>query len=159
MVADLTCVQSQNWVNDVKHTRRVSDSVGAAALTKTMSCRYHMAKKQIPSQSGHVAGIKLEQFIFDPFPLAPRWTLFEVDRAAEFAPVKNASADGVADSPATARRALMTLHRRWVEAAGGSFDGSDEEGLEVAAGVSYGGEGLQERCAGQTFRANDYIAV
>ncbi len=71
---------------------------------------YHVAKKKIPSKDGPVAGIKLELFIFDTFPLAsphkvrrgegvvklflnrlpPKVALMEVDRAAEFAPVKNA---------------------------------------------------------------------
>ncbi len=44
------------------------------------------------TQDGPVQGIKLELFIFDPFPLAApgKAALMEVDRAAEFAPVKNA---------------------------------------------------------------------
>ena len=43
-------------------------------------------------QDGPVKGIKLELFIFDTFPLARlgRVALMEVDRAAEFSPVKNA---------------------------------------------------------------------
>ena len=43
-------------------------------------------------QDGPVKGIKLELFIFDTFPLARpgKVALLEVDRAAEFAPVKNA---------------------------------------------------------------------
>ncbi len=47
---------------------------------------------RIVLQDGPVQGIKLELFIFDPFPLAApgKAALMEVDRAAEFAPVKNA---------------------------------------------------------------------
>lgn len=43
-------------------------------------------------QDGPVPGIKLELFIFDTFPSASpgRTALMEVQREAEFAPVKNA---------------------------------------------------------------------
>lgn len=58
-----------------------------------------------------VQGVKLEQFIFDPFPLARSSILVEVARQAEFAPVKNASGSP-SDSPDTARAALIALHTR-----------------------------------------------
>ena len=56
-------------------------------------------------QDGPVSGIKLELFIFDTFPLAQpgRVALMEVDRAAEFAPVKNAPGRGGAGREATLR--------------------------------------------------------
>ena len=44
--------------------------------------------------------VKLEQFLFDLLPLAPRVAVHEVDRAREFAPIKNATGD---DSPETCR--------------------------------------------------------
>jgi UDP-N-acetylglucosamine/UDP-N-acetylgalactosamine diphosphorylase len=37
-----------------------------------------------------INGLKIEMFIFDVFPLASRWTVVEVAREDEFAPVKNA---------------------------------------------------------------------
>ena len=51
-----------------------------------------MSIPQLSLQDGPVQGIKLELFIFDTFPLAEpgKVALMEVDRAAEFAPVKNA---------------------------------------------------------------------
>ena len=56
-------------------------------------------------------GVKLELFIFDSFPLAERCALLEVRREDEFAPVKNAPG-AAADSPDTARRAMLALHTR-----------------------------------------------
>jgi UDP-N-acetylglucosamine/UDP-N-acetylgalactosamine diphosphorylase len=104
-----------------------------------------------------VPGIKLEQFIFDPFPCAQPITLFEVCREAEFAPVKNAPGAGASDTPDTARQVLMQLHRSWVEAAGGSFEGGADQGLEVSAAISYAGEGLEHRCRDRTFAVGDLL--
>ena len=101
-------------------------------------------------------GIKLEQFIFDPFPSADSLFLFEVARGAEYAPVKNASGHGIVDSPDTARCALLRLHRGWVEVAGGSVEGPG--GAEVAPLLSFAGEGLAGRCAGATFCAGAEIS-
>ena len=56
-------------------------------------------------------GIKLELFIFDTFPMAENVALLEVARSEEFAPVKNAPGSA-ADSPDTARRAILALHQK-----------------------------------------------
>lgn len=111
--------------------------------------RYHIARKKIPSMDGPVAGIKLELFIFDTFPLASSTALFEVRREEEFAPVKNAPGQGLPDSPDTARDAILALHKRWVELAGGRV--ACAEGVEVSPLVSYAGEGLEELAAGKEF--------
>ena len=58
---------------------------------------------------------KFEQFIFDVIPHAERATVHEVDRAREFAPVKNA--EGV-DSPETARALVADEVRRLYEERG-----------------------------------------
>ncbi|MBL9089175.1 MAG: UTP--glucose-1-phosphate uridylyltransferase [Planctomycetia bacterium] len=58
---------------------------------------------------------KLEQFLFDLLPLAPRVAVHEVERAREFAPVKNATGD---DSPETARALVAAEIARWHRAAG-----------------------------------------
>ncbi len=80
---------------------------------------YHASAKKIPfvdddgcavkptEPNGH----KLERFLFDALPAAERVALVEVERADEYAPVKNA--DG-GDSPLTARAALDALARRWL---------------------------------------------
>ncbi|PRW59645.1 UDP-N-acetylglucosamine diphosphorylase 2-like isoform B [Chlorella sorokiniana] len=113
--------------------------------------RYHIARKKILSTDGPVAGVKLELFIFDTFPLADSTALLEVRREEEFAPVKNAPGHGLPDSPDTARDAILALHRRWVEAAGGRVTAA--EGVEVSPLVSYAGEGLEELCTGKEFAA------
>ncbi|CCW71442.1 unnamed protein product [Phytomonas sp. Hart1] len=86
----------------------------------------------------------------------------QVDRATEFAPIKNAAtAPGAVDSPATAARLLLELHTRWAvaalagadPAAPGAIPARDRdralailrEGtrwVEISPLVSYEGEGL-----------------
>ena len=94
-------------------------------------------------------GIKLESFIFDVFPAARSMAVLEINRAAEFSPVKNAPGSAE-DSPDTARAISSALHRGWLSSAGAKVVG---EGLvEVSAAVSYAGEGL-EGVAGVELRA------
>ncbi len=88
-----------------------------------ISLPYHQALKKVPcvSKRGEQVepkepnGIKFECFVFDAMKEAAKATIFEVERADEFAPVKNR--DGP-DSPETARRALSNLYGRWLEEAG-----------------------------------------
>lgn len=77
-----------------------------------------------------VRGWKYERFIFDLLPEAERSVALEIDRAAEFAPVKNA--DGV-DSPATAVELLSAEHARWLEAAGVRVDLPPGARVEISA--------------------------
>ena len=100
--------------------------------------------------SAKVPGIKLELFIFDAFPLAGSFRLVEVAREEEFAPVKNAPGS-LRDSPETARAALLKLHTRWVQAAGGTVHA---DGVEVPPLLSYSGEGL-EGVRGKEFASGD----
>lgn len=81
---------------------------------------YHRAVKKIPAldEAGkpvEVEGVKFETFLFDALPLAERSVTLEVERAAEFAPVKNASGE---DSLATSQQMQSDLHRGWLETAG-----------------------------------------
>jgi UDP-N-acetylglucosamine/UDP-N-acetylgalactosamine diphosphorylase len=55
--------------------------------------------------------LKLELFIFDTIPMAENVTLVEVVRDEEFSPVKNAPGSAT-DSPETACRAVLALHKR-----------------------------------------------
>jgi UDP-N-acetylglucosamine pyrophosphorylase len=111
---------------------------------------YHVAHKKIPCIDARGSMVtpdapnayKFELFMFDLFPRARGMAVLEVEREAEFAPVKNRSAEGVVDSPDTARRMILDLHRRWALAAGvpeASLKGMD---VEVSPLVSYAGEGL-----------------
>jgi UDP-N-acetylglucosamine/UDP-N-acetylgalactosamine diphosphorylase len=84
---------------------------------------YHASEKRIPGldaegrpqQPSAPNGVKLERFVFDALPAAQRVCVVETLREDEYAPVKNAEGD---DSPASSRRALMELYRRWLGAAG-----------------------------------------
>ena len=78
----------------------------------------HTARKKVPYMDEDGARIepeapnatKLERFIFDVFPEAPRVEVHEVPRTWEFAPVKNAT--GV-DSLVSSRLLVDTEVRRW----------------------------------------------
>mmetsp|Transcript_15647 Transcript_15647/g.39823 ORF Transcript_15647/g.39823 Transcript_15647/m.39823 type:complete len:225 (-) Transcript_15647:290-964(-) len=121
----------------------------------TKDLGYHVAVKDVKTEAGTVKGLKLEKFIFDAFPYAKKTCLLEVEREAEFAPVKNAfGADK--DSPDTARALLMQLHRRWAEAAGATIEGSADEGLEISPLMSYAGENLEE-WAGKTLKSGTMV--
>ena len=85
-------------------------------------------------------GVKLELFIFDVFPLATTWIVFEANRDDEFAPVKNEPGNPV-DSPDSARLMLSNQGIKWLQSTGAQIEGS---GLcEVSPLLSYAGEGLE----------------
>jgi UDP-N-acetylglucosamine/UDP-N-acetylgalactosamine diphosphorylase len=83
---------------------------------------YHLARKKVPyhdDATGETVtpekenAIKFELFIFDALPLAERWLAVSVDRADEFAPLKNATG---ADSPESVRQAQLARAARWLAA-------------------------------------------
>jgi UDP-N-acetylglucosamine pyrophosphorylase len=81
---------------------------------------WHLARKDVEAvlddgRIGKRPGIKFEAFVFDALGATERSVTLEVDRRAEFSPVKNAQGE---DSPATARADLCRLHASWVEALG-----------------------------------------
>ena len=85
---------------------------------------FHAAKKKLahhdPKSSATVTpagvnAVKFELFIFDALPAAERYLVARVERADEFAPVKNAAG---ADSPEIARAAISAQARRWLAASG-----------------------------------------
>ncbi len=75
-------------------------------------------------------GYKFEAFAMDTLPDAEPSLVLACDRAAEFAPVKNA--DG-ADSPASARQLMTELYAGWVRQAGGEVALAPGAHLEVSA--------------------------
>jgi UDP-N-acetylglucosamine/UDP-N-acetylgalactosamine diphosphorylase len=122
---------------------------------------FHIARKKIacvgadgePERPHDPNGLKLEQFIFDVFPLVEmrKFGCLEVDRAEEFLPLKNA--DGAKnDTPSTARRDYLALGTRWVTQNGGLVDGL----VEVTPLSSYNGEGL-EWVRGRKFKDGEVI--
>ncbi|WEW59859.1 UDP-N-acetylglucosamine pyrophosphorylase [Emydomyces testavorans] len=124
----------ENWVTDLPH---------------------HVARKKIPcvdTKTGATIkpdkpnGIKLEQFVFDVFPLTPleKFAAIEVRREDEFSPLKNARGTGV-DDPDTSKKDIMSQGQRWIEASGAIVTSESEgaPGVEVSPIISYGGEGLE----------------
>lgn len=88
---------------------------------------FHGAVKKIPcvdpkTGATHTPdrenGIKLEMFVFDSFARAKRCMAYAVPREGEFTAVKNASAPGVLDSPASARLDVSAYHTALLAAAG-----------------------------------------
>jgi UDP-N-acetylglucosamine/UDP-N-acetylgalactosamine diphosphorylase len=93
---------------------------------------YHIAHKKIIhiDESGkkiepdNPNGYKLEQFIFDTFPIAERVVVMETEREKDFSPIKNAEGT---DSPQTARQHLNNYFGSWLERAGYELE-RDQEG-------------------------------
>ncbi|MDI1490109.1 MAG: UDP-N-acetylglucosamine pyrophosphorylase [Ramalina farinacea] len=116
---------------------------------------HHVAKKKIPcidTEKGEQIkpdkpnGIKLEQFVFDVFPMLDleKFASMEVKREEEFSPLKNAKGTGEDDQD-TSKKDIMQQGERWVKNCGGSIEsegGSEALGVEVSPLISYGGEGL-----------------
>lgn len=130
---------------------------------------YHIAKKKIPYcdlESGESVkpeapnGIKLEQFVFDVFPMVPldNFGCLEVAREDEFSPLKNATGE---DSAESSRRDLLRQGAKWVKAAGGFSvdDGSSggNDGVEISPLISYDGEGLEGHVKNQEIMGLGYI--
>lgn len=109
---------------------------------------HHVARKKIPyvdTESGNTIkpekpnGIKLEQFVFDVFPMLElsKFACMEVRREDEFSPLKNAKGTGE-DDPDTSRRDIMAQGTRWVQAAGATVvSQGDDSGIEVSPLISY----------------------
>lgn len=111
---------------------------------------HHVARKKIPYidiEKGETVkpdkpnGIKLEQFVFDVFPLTSleKFACMEVKREDEFSPLKNAKGTGE-DDPDTSRQDILNQGRRWVENVGGIVESEtviEETGVEVSPLVSY----------------------
>lgn len=111
---------------------------------------HHVARKKIPcinEETGEAFkpekpnGIKLEQFVFDVFPMTPleKFASIEVRREDEFSPLKNARGTGEDDAD-TSKRDVMKQGQRWIEKAGGVVVTEDEAaGVEVSPLISYVG--------------------
>jgi UDP-N-acetylglucosamine/UDP-N-acetylgalactosamine diphosphorylase len=112
---------------------------------------YHVAHKKIPYFDETTAttatpdsnnGIKLETFIFDVFPFSERMAVLDVQRADEFAPVKN-KPGSPSDSPDTAREMISAQAIKWIVSAGASLHGDLSSLCEVLPSTSYAGEDLE----------------
>ena len=111
---------------------------------------HHVARKKIPcidTENGETIkpekpnGIKLEQFVFDVFPMLKlkKFASMEVKREDEFSPLKNAKGTGE-DDPDTSKKDILDQGKRWIDAVGGtvvSESGVNEAGVEVSPLISY----------------------
>ena len=111
---------------------------------------HHVAKKKIPcinTENGEIIkpdkpnGIKLEQFVFDVFPMLElkKFAQMEVKREDEFSPLKNAKGSGE-DDPDTSKKDIMEQGKRWIQASGATVEsesGAEEAGVEVSPLISY----------------------
>lgn len=105
---------------------------------------HHVARKKIPYidvKSGEEIkpqkpnGIKLEQFVFDNFPLLTldEFASLEVKREEEFSPLKNGT-DAKDDNAVTSKEDILAQGARWAEQAGAKLQ---SKGLEVSPLTSY----------------------
>ena len=109
---------------------------------------HHVARKKIPyvdTEKGTTVkpekpnGIKLEQFVFDVFPMLElkKFACMEVKRDDEFSPLKNAKGTGE-DDPDTSKKHIMDQGKRWAQAAGAIVvNEGDADGIEVSPLISY----------------------
>lgn len=109
---------------------------------------HHIARKKIPyvdTEKGETIkpekpnGIKLEQFVFDCFPLLSmdKFACMEVKREDEFSPLKNAKGTGEDDQD-TSKRDILAQGTRWLQAAGAVVESEEpDEGIEVSPKISY----------------------
>ena len=121
---------------------------------------YHRAHKKIahvdPETNLEIIpnkenGWKFELFIYSLLPRIDkgRFGVVTVDRAAEFAPVKNADGENgqlVADSPAMTRKMILDQHKKWLEGCenwGLRIDPATKGNIEVSFMLSYAGENLE----------------
>lgn len=68
-----------------------------------------------------------------------RFFIWEVDREAEFSPLKNGSG-AVKDSPETCRKSILGRHALWAKAVGASFTNEERDVIEISPLVSLDGE-------------------
>jgi UDP-N-acetylglucosamine/UDP-N-acetylgalactosamine diphosphorylase len=83
----------------------------------------------VDGEMREVEGWKYERFIFDLVPLAGRSVGMEVDREAEFAPVKNAEGP---DSPATAVALADRQYVDWLREAGVEVTAPPDARIEIS---------------------------
>lgn len=107
----------------------ISSIVNSPEKTKELNSQYHVAKKKIKYfdvekkelvTPADINGFKYELFVFDTYPMAGQFSLLEVNREEEFAPVKNPPGTPD-DSPDSARALISQLHQSWLEKLGVHF--------------------------------------
>lgn len=132
----------------------------------------HRAEKRVPHvdlETGNQVkpdepnAVKLEMFVFDALPLCETSIIYETDRADEFAPIKNASGDGVLDSPETSRRLQVERAAAWLEQAGVSVernsDGRPTATIEVSQVTAIYPEDLRRAKLPEVVKAGEEVLI
>ena len=140
---DLLKFRAANIVNHY-YSYRFLDSIEQWAS----KLPHHVARKKIPHidiEKGETIkpekpnGIKLEQFVFDVFPMLQldKFASLEVRREDEFSPLKNAKGTGE-DDPDTSKKDILTQGAKWVKNTGATVVSERENsGVEVSPLMSY----------------------
>jgi len=124
------------------------------------SLQLHAAKKKIPyvdvngqrHKPDEQNGIKMEKFVFDVFPYADQFVIWEVKREEEFSPLKNADT-AEKENPTTCRNSIFCLHRHYIQEAGGFVETNGTPVIcEISPLVSYAGEGLEKLVSQKKFK-------
>ncbi|VDP83803.1 unnamed protein product [Echinostoma caproni] len=159
-------------------TRLFLERVSQPEMSNQM--RHHVAKKKVTHVdmvTGEIVtpstpnGVKLEQFIFDVFPQAERFAIWEVLRKERFSPLKNGP-DAEVDCPKTSRADYLSYHAKLARDAGAVFfdvnsdthavgeaNGATTEAiLEISPLVTYGGENL-DCLAGVEIRGTNVLEL
>jgi len=105
------------------------------------SLPWHRAQKRVPYVDTHGQvvdpqepnAVKLETFVFDALPLADVSIILAIERAEEFAPIKNAAG---ADSPESSRRLQIERAARWLEKAGADVPRRPDRTIDAALEIS-----------------------
>ena len=127
---------------------------------------FHLARKGIEcvdpvtGEPRRIEGVKFETFVFDALARCDRSVVLSVDRAEEFAPIKNAAGE---DSPATSSEAQTEQFARWLEAAGVAVprdaDGRSVHRIEIAPAFADSASALAARDLGDVHVDGDlYLA-
>jgi len=118
------------------------------------SLPWHRAVKRVPylDDAGELISpdepnaVKLETFVFDALPLAEKSIILQIDRAEQFAPVKNTSGP---DSLQTSHRLQIERAARWMEQAGVAVprkaDGSPDVLIEISPLFALNAEDLARK--------------
>ncbi|MCC6679629.1 MAG: UTP--glucose-1-phosphate uridylyltransferase [Phycisphaeraceae bacterium] len=129
----------------VDFVRKLNEAPGGFALP------FNRAEKKVPFvdlQTGEMVSpqkpnaIKLETFVFDALPMAQTSIIYETSRDDEFAPIKNATAPGAVDSPATSTAMQIDRARTWLRQAG--VEVADDAVVEIKATTALYPEDLRQ---------------
>lgn len=140
-----------------------ADFLNKIGSTYEKELKLHVAQKKIPFvdnsgkriQPDKPNGIKIEKFVFDVFEFAENFVTVEVPRDEEFSALKNADSAGK-DCASTARNDIYTLHKKYIENAGGRVECAE---VEISPLLSYGGEGLETIAKEQVFKTLVHLSA